>query len=62
MHQAISILLALVPQGHAPTSADTDSDGDGLSDFQEIHKYFTDPENLRINWEGCEAAVGAFAI
>ncbi|MFT4978802.1 MAG: hypothetical protein ACI8S6_004712, partial [Myxococcota bacterium] len=21
-----------------------------------------DPENLRINWEGCEAAVGAFDI
>ena len=24
--------------------ADVDSDGDGLSDFQEIHKYRTDPK------------------
>ena len=21
-----------------------------------------DPENLRVNWEGCEAAVGAFEV
>jgi hypothetical protein len=26
--------------------ADADSDGDGLSDFHEIHKYFTDPSKL----------------
>lgn len=24
-------------------AADVDTDGDGLSDFQEIHKYFTNP-------------------
>ncbi|MEO0325820.1 MAG: SDR family NAD(P)-dependent oxidoreductase [Myxococcota bacterium] len=24
--------------------------------------YLADPENLRVHWEGCEAAVGAFAI
>lgn len=28
----------------AVESADVDTDGDGLSDFQEIHKYRTDPE------------------
>ena len=22
----------------------------------------TDPDNIRIDWDGCEAAVGAFAI
>jgi hypothetical protein len=27
-----------------PSGAETDSDGDGLSDFQEIHKYCTDPK------------------
>ncbi len=29
----------------AGRSTDSDRDGDGLSDFQEVHKYFTDPDN-----------------
>jgi hypothetical protein len=37
-------VIALVLAGAAPTRAnDPDRDGDGLSDFQETHKYFTDP-------------------
>jgi hypothetical protein len=35
---------------------DRDSDGDGLSDFQEIHKYFTDP--ARADSDGDGAADG----
>ncbi len=31
--------------GYSESNMDKDSDGDGLSDFQEIHKYFTDPYN-----------------
>jgi hypothetical protein len=31
------------PQPAVPATADLDSDGDGLPDFQEIHKYRTDP-------------------
>jgi hypothetical protein len=41
---------AVTPDGHEidqvggpPQVADQDTDGDGLSDFQEIHKYRTDP-------------------
>src|SRR6266853_5934882 len=29
-----------------------DTDGDGLSDFQEIHKYFTDPNKLSTAGDG----------
>ena len=37
-------LLALSLQGKAPGGpADPDTDRDGLSDFQELHKYLTDP-------------------
>ena len=41
-------IAALPPPGAAPVgtpveAADPDTDGDGLSDFQEIHKYRTDP-------------------
>jgi RNA polymerase sigma factor (sigma-70 family) len=38
--------VAQPPTGQAgarPGTADVDSDGDGLSDFQEVHKYRTDP-------------------
>jgi hypothetical protein len=31
------------PQSHQGGQVEADSDGDGLSDFHEIHKYFTDP-------------------
>lgn len=39
--------------GVGPTlGADPDSDGDGLSDFQERHKYFTDPERSDSDGDG----------
>ena len=31
---------------------DIDSDGDGLSDFQETHKYFTDPKKADTDGDG----------
>ena len=45
--EAVDRLRAGVPRAEAPgaarTDRDPDGDGDGLSDFQEIHKYRTDP-------------------
>jgi hypothetical protein len=44
---ALLIALFLVGQSPAPntpaTAGGVDSDGDGLTDFQELHKYHTDP-------------------
>ena len=37
------LLLALLTLPAGARADDPDSDGDGLSDFQEIHKYRTDP-------------------
>ncbi len=34
----------------------------GFPEKLEPEDYLSDPENLRIHWEGCEAAVGVFAI
>ena len=34
------------------TSEDVDSDGDGLSDYQERHKYFTDPQKADSDGDG----------
>ena len=36
----------------APATAATDSDGDGLSDFHERHKYLTDPSNADSDRDG----------
>ena len=37
-------MIALVGVfSHAAPDSDPDSDGDGLSDYAELHKYFTDP-------------------
>jgi hypothetical protein len=41
------LLLASPTLGQGP-----DSDGDGLSDFQEIHKYFTDPTKVSTAGDG----------
>lgn len=41
---ALTLLLALSPPN--------DTDRDGLSDFQEIHKYFTDPEKADSDGDG----------
>ena len=49
----LALLLALLPQQSPPAPpADVDSDGDGLSDFEEIHKYFTDPHNPDTDGDG----------
>jgi len=44
------LLVAAVQLPEAP--ADVDSDHDGLSDFDEIHKYFTDPHNADTDGDG----------
>ena len=36
----------------APDPAEPDSDGDGLPDFSETHKYFTDPRNADSDGDG----------
>src|SRR5205814_5715273 len=38
--------------GGAPTTTEIDSDSDGLSDFDEIHKYRTDPHNPDSDGDG----------
>lgn len=43
--------LALA-QSPAPQHSDVDTDGDGLSDFDEIHKYFTDPTKADSDGDG----------
>lgn len=53
MMLAISILLALcLAPRDARTPDDRDSDRDGLSDFQEVHKYFTDPRKSDTDGDG----------
>src|SRR5579883_870326 len=41
----IALVAAALAQQSSPPAADPDTDGDGLSDYAEIHKYFTDPQN-----------------
>jgi RNA polymerase sigma factor (sigma-70 family) len=36
----------------SPVIPDIDTDGDGLSDYQEIHKYFTDPNKVSTAGDG----------
>ena len=48
MRLLLTFFMLLIPVGKptwSMSASDPDSDGDGLSDYQEIHKYFTDPEN-----------------
>jgi len=47
---AVSLALALAAP--AATQKDKDSDRDGLSDFQEIHKYRTDPKSADSDGDG----------
>jgi hypothetical protein len=50
---ALAVFTALIPQStQSPTRADVDTDGDGLSDFAEIHKYFTDPTKADTDGDG----------
>src|SRR5437762_1899118 len=46
----LSTALVIVAAAQAP--ADVDSDHDGLCDFDEIHKYFTDPHNPDTDGDG----------
>jgi hypothetical protein len=39
------VIVMCIGPGLAVQGDDLDSDGDGLSDFQETHKYFTDPKS-----------------
>jgi hypothetical protein len=50
----IGILLLFFAAGisYCESNIDKDSDGDCLSDFQEIHKYFTDPYNKDSDGDG----------
>lgn len=48
MNHLLLILLGLL----APGSDEADSDGDGLSDFAEQHKYFTDPARADSDGDG----------
>jgi hypothetical protein len=41
--RAVSAMKTAPAASATMTSFDRDSDGDGLSDFAEVHKYFTDP-------------------
>lgn len=59
---ALCLVLPLGPQGRAAPSQvagvgstlgpDLDSDGDGLSDFRELHKYGTDPQREDSDGDG----------
>jgi hypothetical protein len=40
------------PLAQTPARGDVDSDGDGLSDFQEIHKYHSDPSKFSSAGDG----------
>jgi hypothetical protein len=46
---ALATALLLCPAG---LPDDPDADGDGLSDFQEVHKYFTDPGKASTSGDG----------
>lgn len=39
----VHLLTVAAQTATTPTAADPDTDGDGLSDYAEAHKYFTDP-------------------
>lgn len=50
---ALGILIAvLLAQNPAIAPADPDTDRDGLSDFREIHKHFTDPNRADSDGDG----------
>lgn len=48
----LPFLLLLVPGRFVFAAAATDSDGDGLSDYDEIHIYHTDPNNPDTDGDG----------
>ncbi|HBE78361.1 MAG TPA: hypothetical protein DDW65_11370 [Firmicutes bacterium] len=48
----LMLLFLMTGIGYSESNLDQDSDGDGLSDFQEIHKYFTDPYNKDSDSDG----------
>src|SRR5579863_6842369 len=48
----VSFMCAGLWLSSPASAADPDSDGDGLSDFQEVHKYFTDPKSADSDGDG----------
>jgi hypothetical protein len=46
----LGLVLLAIPL--AANAAEVDSDGDGLSDFLEIHKYRTDPAKVDSDGDG----------
>jgi hypothetical protein len=49
MHPLVLAIALALPAGAA---GDPDSDRDGLSDFHELHKHFTDPKNADSDGDG----------
>src|SRR5262245_59996638 len=48
MRSTFALMLLVV----APPPGDPDDDRDGLPDFQELHKYFTDPKTADSDGDG----------
>src|SRR5262249_26884123 len=48
-----AVLVSLAPLlAQQPSDPESDRDGDGLSDFQEVHKYLTDPDRADTDGDG----------
>ena len=47
-----SVMFSLLTPAFAQGAADRDGDGDGLSDFHEVHKYRTDPDRKDSDGDG----------
>jgi hypothetical protein len=52
------VVLVLTARGVAQPPADLDSDKDGLPDFWEVHKYFTDPRSADTDGDGAIDSAG----
>jgi len=52
MRLMLGVAIAALCWSAPAWAEDVDSDGDGLSDFREIHKYFTDPKKADSDGDG----------
>jgi len=52
MNATLALSLALAAWHGGPRTPDVDTDGDGLSDFHEVHKHRTDPEAADSDGDG----------